>query len=287
MSLDVSTGLVLRPGTKLFDELDSFSNDKEMLFFAGSAGVGKSLLLQQTALLALQNGRRVHLLRWDVARLSFEQAPSAEAYALVDGVTHAAIRLAIGRWVRRAVSDWHDNASEKDFLIAECPMVGNRFVELAQQRDDPLEAVLSGDSVRFLIPAPTSEVRAEIESLRTEEMESPRHAQETHNAPPNVLQDLMNEIHALSEKFGLASGDRSQGYVPEIYLGVFSEVLRHRPQTPLLIDEVLPVSGSAQMMPAACMDLVPTPEEVEESLALVREFGDDHLERQVSEWWNL
>ncbi len=287
MSLDDSIGLVLRPGTKLFDELDSLSKEKEMLFFAGSAGVGKSLLLQQTALLALQNGRRLHLLRWDVARLSFEQAPGAEAYALVDGVTHAAIRLAVGRWVRRAVADWHANASERDLLIAECPMVGNRFVELAQQRDDPLEAALSGDTVRFLIPAPTSEVRAEIESLRAEEMESPRHAQETHNAPPQVLQVLMNEIHALCEKFGLASGESSQRYLPEIYLGVFSKVLRHRPQTPLLVDEVLPVGGSAQAMPAVCIELVATPEEVEESLAWVRELSEDHKERQVSEWWNL
>lgn len=287
MNLELPPGLVLRPGTRLFDALDGLSRDKQMFFIVGSAGVGKSLLLQQTALLALQKGRGVHLLRWDVARLSFEQAPGAEAYALVDGVTHAAIRLAVGRWVRAAVGDWYANKNREDVLIAECPMVGNRFVELAQQWDDPLEGVLSGDSVRFLIPAPTSEVRAEIESLRAQEMENPRHAQEAHNAPASLLQGLMGEIHALSEVFGLGSGDRSQGYVPEIYLGVFSKVLRHRPQTPLLIDEVLPVTGSAQAMSASCIELVPKAQEVEAALAWVRRLSDEHIQRRVSEWWRV
>lgn len=287
MSDTNSSRLLVRPGTRLFVELDSLSRDKQMLFIAGSAGVGKSLLLQQTALLALGNGRRVHLLRWDVARLSFEQAPGAEAYALVDGVTHAAIRLAIGRWVRGAVAGWHANATAEDFLIAECPIVGNRFVELAQRWDDPLEAVLAGDSVRFLIPAPTQAVRAEIESLRAQEIGNPRHAQEAHNAPPNVLHALMEEVQTLTEMFGVQSGDHGQGYVPETYLGVMSKVLRHRPRIPLLIDEVLPVGQSVQEMPTACIELVPMAEEVDASLAWVRERSDEQMQRQVAHWWKL
>ena len=287
MNSEIPPSLVLCPGTRLFEALNDLAKDKAMLFLAGSAGVGKSLLLQQAALLALAAGRRVHLLRWDVVRLSFERSPSAQDYPPRSGVTHAAIRLAVGHWARKAVEDWYALKVSADLLIAECPMVGNRFVELVQRWSDPLETVLAGDSVRFLIPAPTLKVRDQIESLRAREIDNPRHASEAHNAPPKVMNALMDEIQALSKSFGLESEARTQGYHPETYLGVYSKLLRHRPHTTLLIDEVLPVSGSAQVLPAACKELVPTSKHLEASIAWARRFSDEQVQRRVSEWWKV
>ena len=44
----------------------------DRVFIAGLPGVGKSLLLQQLTLMALEAGRQVHLLQWDTARQPFE-----------------------------------------------------------------------------------------------------------------------------------------------------------------------------------------------------------------------
>jgi len=111
-----------------------------MVFFAGLPGTGKSLLAHQLAHLASGAGRRIHLLQWDVARPVFEAAPAGRRYPLVDGVTHAVIRKAAGLWVRHAVAGWSErHRGPEPLLVGETPLVGNRFVELAQQADDAAE----------------------------------------------------------------------------------------------------------------------------------------------------
>jgi signal recognition particle GTPase len=94
---------ILRTGSALLEDLSRAARDDRCVFFAGLPCVGKTLLVQQLALLAHGVGRRVHLLQWDVARLAFETPALLSRYPEVDGVTHAALRKAVGVWVREAL----------------------------------------------------------------------------------------------------------------------------------------------------------------------------------------
>jgi len=82
--------------------------DRRLVFFAGLPGTGKSLLVHQLVHLATGVGRRVHLLQWDVARPVFEASPAGRRYPLADGVTHAVIRSAAGRW---SATRWSNGTS--------------------------------------------------------------------------------------------------------------------------------------------------------------------------------
>src|SRR5687768_2694168 len=88
----------------LYRTLHRAATERRCVFFAGLPGVGKSLLLQQTGLIAAEAGRRVALLQWDVVRGSFETPEVLARYPEVDGVTHAVIRKAVGLWARGAVA---------------------------------------------------------------------------------------------------------------------------------------------------------------------------------------
>ena len=282
-----SSDLVLRPGTNLYAVLDSQVKQKDMLFLVGLPGVGKSLMLQQAALLAQLHGRRVSLLRWDVARLAFERASAAERYPETNSATHPAIRIAIGEWLRPAILEWHRQRGSIDLLIGECPFVGNRFIELARREDDALEPLLASESASFLIPAPTLAVRAGIEAAREQEMRQPRHTQEVYNAPPNLLHELMDEIHDLARGLKLPNNSEARGYVPQTYLSVYQHLLRFRTGGPLIIDDVLPVPESAQALPESLNELVPGETEVETCLDAVNQLSEQEMRRRVSNWWQV
>ena len=69
----------------------------------------------------------------------------------MDGVTHAAIRKAVGLWAREGVRRW-DQAHPEDrhLLIGETPLIGNRLIELAQRREDGVEPLLAGRSGQWV-----------------------------------------------------------------------------------------------------------------------------------------
>jgi len=97
-------------------------------------------MLQQFALIANEIGRVVHLLQWDVARGAFETPDLLARYPEVNGITHAAIRKAVGLWAREAVWRWERAHGEaRHLLIGETPLIGNRLIELAQRREDEVE----------------------------------------------------------------------------------------------------------------------------------------------------
>ena len=277
--------MIVTQDTDLFDALNQLTASKRMLLVAGLPGVGKSLMLQQAALLARSQRRPTCLLRWDVVRLAFEGSREASAYPLRDGITHAAIRLAAGQWVRAAVARWHAQAGEQDLLIGECPLVGNRFSELAKRADDDLEPVLASSAAHFLVPAPSLEVRVRIESARAQELENPAHESELNNAPSNVMHALDDELQALAKTLGIALG--SEGYHPRTYVGVYGELLRHRHQTPLHIEKVFKVSESPQAVPESCPDLLPSSEQVAASLSALGSLGEDELHARAAAWWQV
>src|SRR4051812_30907373 len=125
------TNVILPCNSTLYHAFEQLIDSQRLVFFVGLPGVGKSLLAQQLALMADQSGRKVHLLQWDVVRQPF----TADAYIVanypeVDGVTHGAVRKAVGLWVRSAIGQWCQHNSDKaEMLIGEAPLIGNRLIE--------------------------------------------------------------------------------------------------------------------------------------------------------------
>jgi adenylylsulfate kinase-like enzyme len=91
------TNIILPSDSILYHTFAQLIGSQRLVVFAGLPGVGKSLLSQQLALMAHRAGRNVHLLQWDVARQPFATDPYVLTnYPEVDGVTHAAVRKAMG-----------------------------------------------------------------------------------------------------------------------------------------------------------------------------------------------
>jgi len=256
------------------------------VFLAGLPGVGKTLLLQQTALLSHAAGRPLYLLQWDIARQGFETPGILARYPEVEGTTHAAIRRAAGFWVRGAVANWaavHDG--DDALLLGEAPFVGNRLIELAWRESDAAELFLAAPTTQFIIPAPTLAVRRAIETLRAQEMERPRHVREAANAPPNVLELLMQELRAAGAALGVAGARSEGGYDPDVYTAVYLRLLEHRHAQALPIDECWPVVASPYELDVGVTELQPAPAEVADALARVETLGAVELERTVRQWY--
>jgi hypothetical protein len=256
------------------------------VFFAGLPGVGKTLLLQQTALLSHAAGRPLHLLQWDIARQGFETPGILARYPEVEGTTHAAIRRAAGLWVRGAVADWAAvHAGDDALLLGEAPFVGNRLIELARREADVAESFLAARSTQFIIPAPTLAVRRAIETLRAQEMERPRHVREAANAPPNVLTLLMQELRAAGAALGVPGATLTGGYDPEVYVAIYARLLEHRHARALIIDECWPVVSSPYELDIGVTELRPSPAEAAAALGRVEALGALELEGAVRQWF--
>jgi hypothetical protein len=260
--------------------------DRRMVFFAGLPGTGKSLLVHQLVHLASGAGRRVHLLQWDVARPAFEASPAGRRYPLADGVTHAVIRRAAGLWVRDALVEWSGRHQEPEHLVVgETPFVGNRFVELARRVDDRAEALLTSPSCRFVIAAPSREVRSFLEAQRERRAGNPLHPRERQDAPPHVLRDLWQSLAAIA-------GGAEHGpvpYDPVVYAGVYERVLRYRNTEVLGLDVILPTERlSVYDFAVAPRDLVPTEAEAERFIREVeRRYPDPRvLDGEIARWWD-
>jgi hypothetical protein len=211
--------------------------DADLVFFAGLPGVGKSLLLQQMALMARAAGRRVTLLQWDLARQAFETS----LYPPSKGATHPMIIRAAGAWLRAALVDWDARARKPaDMLIGEVPLNGGRFIEIARPAADDAETLLRDERAQFLIPLPSREVRALIESRRERSIAEPQHKNETHDAPPDLLRALWADLHRVAATLGLASATAGDApYSPDLYEAVYRHLLQHRHAGALPINEPL------------------------------------------------
>ncbi|MEM8863073.1 MAG: hypothetical protein AAGD96_32580, partial [Chloroflexota bacterium] len=164
---------------------------KRFVFVAGIPGVGKSLYVQQLAVMAQVIGKKVHLFQYDVTRMAFENSPvGLERYPEINGFTQPTIRKALGIWAREGIVNWHHKfGSAEHILIGELPLVGNRLIEVVQKQFDPAENLLAGDLAQFIIPVPSIRIRDKIEAARQASIENPRNAKEVKDAPPNVLRE--------------------------------------------------------------------------------------------------
>ncbi len=251
--------------------------------------MGKTLLVQQLAVLADRLGRRVHLLQWDVARLAFETPALLSRYPEVDGVTHAALRKAVGVWVREAIQAWdlrYPDAS--NLLIGETPLIGNRLIELVRVQDDGAERVLQSARTEFLVPAPSERVREAIKQARAREMERPSHERETANAPVSLLQAQWSQVLEAASLLDIAPPRLPGDYEPALYAAVYARLLRHRHHHVLLIDAILVPRGSAYALDLPIQsELRPGVDEVKDAMAEVENWPPDRLATEVERWYAL
>ena len=233
--------LTLPPDSALYSTFGKVINSADRVFFAGLPGVGKSLLLQQLALMADAAGRRVHLLQWDVARQPFE----TPRYPLQDGATHPLVIKAVGAWVRMAIVQWQISAGAKgDMLLGEVPLIGGRFMEIARPADDEAEALLRDSGTLFLLPVPSQELRAFIESKREQSIAAPQHKNEAHDAPPDLLRALWLDLHRVAGRLGMVAEAENVAYSPAIYAAVYRHLLQHRQAVQLDLNRPLPSAKS-------------------------------------------
>ncbi len=234
--------VILAPDSAIYHALTHLIEKADRVFFAGLPGVGKSLLLQQMTLMARAAGRRATLLQWDIARQPFERP----RYPLADGATHPLVIRAAGAWLRGALVEWDARFKKPDdMLIGEVPLNGGRFMEIAKPAADDAEALLRDRRTQFLIPVPSRRVRALIEARRERSIAQPQHENEAHDAPPDLLRALWQDVYRVGAALGLAADTGCDApYSPEVYAAVYRHLLQHRHRQVLPIDEQLQTSAS-------------------------------------------
>lgn len=282
------TSIILKRDSEIYQTFAQLIQDADRVFFAGIPGVGKSLLLQQLTLMAIQAGRSVHHMQWDTTRPAFETPELLAKYPEIDGVTHAMIRKAVGMWARQGVAEW-DASHEKpvQMLIGEVPLVGNRLMELVKPYEDEIEAILADARTQFVIPVPSKAVRDVIEANREKTIVDPRHEKETKDAPPNVLRALWHDLYQLAGALGLTDvqADRMP-YSPEIYCAVYEYLLQHRHVKTLDIDEVLKPAGSAYDFENQIPELTASSMQVQDIVSrLETEFTMAQIQADVERWY--
>ena len=259
--------LIIPSSSELYTNLNALAENKRMIFVTGLPGVGKSLFIQQLAIMANRAGRKIHLMQWDLSRNAFETPEILTRYPEVDGVTAPMLRKAVGMWARGAILAWdEEHADSEHLLIGEMALIGNRFSELIEPRDDACEALLSAESTEFLVPVPSKDVRAVIEQAREKTIADPQHEKEKMDAPPNVLRALWADVNRLAEQIKVKGTSANSSYDPYIYGGVYDALLRHRHHQIVMIDQVLRPQGSVYDLDVATSLLEATSAEVMQTL---------------------
>jgi hypothetical protein len=250
---------------------------------SGLPGVGKSLCVRELARTAAAAGRSVHLLQWDVVRLAFA-TPSIEArYPEREGITHAMIRVAVGKWARGAVLRWHQDHPSTGLLIGEVPIIGHRLLDLVQVQDDDVEPLLAGEETLFVTPVPSAGVRADIANARGRTTAAPVHARETGDAPPGIVESSWHEIYALAADPPLGP----DAYDPQVYAAVYRQLLRHRHAITLWMNAPLEPRTSVYDLGVTAHELTPAPDEVSATVAqLQRDYTEHDIEQIAARWFD-
>lgn len=258
---------------------------RRCVFVAGLPGAGKSLVVRLAAAAASDAGRTVHLLQWDVARLAFDTTEILARYPEVDGVTHAAIRVAVGRWARGAVDRWdRAHPGARHVLIGETPLVGERLMALARPASDAVEPLLAGHETLFLIPVPAREVRRAIESARALEIAAPSHARDAASAPPHLVRRHWEEIEDVARRVGVPVTTPGE-YDPEMYAETYRRLLRHRRCAVVRLERIVDVGESVHAAPLGAVELVPSPRDVADGIAEQMARRDDEVEGEAAGWY--
>lgn len=279
--------LIIPVESPLYQHFQDALEHRHIILLAGLPGVGKSLYLQQLALMAEQQGKHVYLLQWDVTRQAFETPEILAEYPEIDGVTHAGIRKAVGMWARQALANWAKHRQDNAILLGEVPLIGNRLIELAQQHDDEVEAVLASEATLFMLPVPSKRIRERIEKARAQSISQPQHARENADAPSHVLRALWHQVHALARQWQWTSSEDT-AYDPVLYRQVYQRLLQHRRLQVLEIDEAFTPQGSVYDLHAIAGELAADGEDVARIMREIRHhYRADELEQVVAQWHQL
>jgi hypothetical protein len=226
-----------------------------------------------------------------VTRAAFETAAILRQYPEIDGVTHAAIRKAVGTWARTAVYEWHQaHRDDEHCLLGEVPLIGNRLMELAQPQVDAAEALLRSEQTLFVVPVPSTAVRQIIEEARARSINAPQHEKETRDAPPNVLHGLWHDLARLGYELALTKTKpvAEAAYEPEVYTAVYQHLLQHRHCQILPINNVLKPTTSAYDWQPNGTELTATETAVAQTMRHIeQQYSPDTLEQIVSRWFEL
>lgn len=281
--------LVIDPNTPIGRTLANAATARKIIFFAGLPGTGKSLYLQQQAVLAHRAGRQVHLMQWDTARAPFETDEMLRKYPEIAGVTHPMIRKAVGSWARGALANWAQaHPNDDHILIGELPVVGNRFSELLHCSPDAAEPLLSSDSCLFLLPIPSRALRQHIEGARELTIHAPRHDRESRDAPPSVVKAHWETVQKLAQQLDLAPTRNTTGYDPDSYRALFLYLLQNRHSQCLEADQVWPTVGSVYDLDVSVLELLATPDQVAQAYALVsRQYPGAQCQIAVDKWYEV
>lgn len=264
--------------------------DKRIVFFTGLSGVGKSLYIQQFAKMATKAGRVVHLLQWDVTREAFQTKDVMTKYPEIDGVTHPMIRKAVGLWTRQGILNWHNEYSdEKHILIGELPLIGNRLVEVVQQHDDEVEALLASEQSQFFLPVPSVFVREHIVGCRTNSINQPGHERESADAPPSVVNSNWQEIRDLAIRLGITNiANNSDDYDPNAYAGVYEFLLKNRHAITLPVDQILPTVGSVYELGVVETEIAAKEEQVATIFADIESrYTAENVNVMINNWYEI
>jgi hypothetical protein len=286
MTSDLSA-IVLPAASPLRTRLERTVRERRCVFVAGLPGVGKTLLVQQIVLLAVAEGRKVATLQWDVARRPYDREDLLERFPETDGVTHPVLRRAAGLWLRPAIATWSTaNPASRALLVAETPLIGGRFVDVAVVHDDACETLLAGDRSEFFVPVPTTSVRRDIEAARARDMRTPADARETTNAPSHLLVQAMRDLESVARALILPEASRrSRGYDPDLYRAVYLHALRHRRATALEIADVFPVMTSAYRVDVEREEIVPSAADVDRTVERAAAMNDRDLQHIIEHWY--
>ena len=258
--------------------------------FAGLPGVGKSLLVKRLASLAVGAGRKVTNLQWDVARRPFETPEWLCTYPEIDGVTHRVIRKGVGRWARGAILNWC-KSDDGGLLVCEAPIVGNRFQEITQVREDLAEEVLADPQTLFVIPVPSPGIRKMIETARAHTQGNPRNQYEVNDASVEVIQKLWVEVFQLANSCDCCARAGIQlrkgvPYDPEVYASAYQHILRHRRSIRLNIDQDMTDQDSVYDFGVTVHNLSATETEAQQIMArLASKHSSENLEQEAEDWF--
>ncbi len=288
-SLEDSDLNIIPESSLVFQTLRQAAVSAKAVVFSGLPGVGKSLYINQFKHTAASEGRKVTVIQWDVARKAFETPLIEERFPMGDGVVHDGVKLSAGAWLLATVKAWMESHQEdkSQLLLIEAPLVGHRFIELAQvQSDKELELFLSSSAFQVICPIPSIRVRAKIEADRAAQIAED--AKVWSGAKPSVMLMLWKRICGIANDYGRSIPmDGQPPYDPDVYEFVFRKILKHRQFIPLHIDEIyqVDVQDEAALHQAGSLQTDPTTADLYAGMILEQYPSDEEIAEVVSRWY--
>jgi hypothetical protein len=263
-----------------------------LVFFTGLPASGKSFLLREAVLIAKDAGRRVKMIRWDIALAPFQEERILAKYPdVVDG-SHPIVRRAAGQWGRQTIARWlMENTDPTEIIIGEVPIVGNRYSEFVQTLPDQAEPALSSDSSAFFYPVPTPEVREKLKTIRRTTFAKPQHPHEAKDAPPATMDLAWRLTHEKALQLGLVvpdDVDAHGNYSEVVYKRFFDHLLQHRKSHALEVGAIYSRNGSAHDLESGVTELIATPTDAANAISDVEAImSADDAALAVQEWYKV